>query len=149
MEGAGTAVMGIGRAAGENRAHQAAEKAIVSPMLEVSMEGAAGVLLSIAGPSGMTLHEVNAAAIAVAEYCDPDANVIFGAFIDDAMGDEMRVTVIAAGFHKGRGRPRLEPPSVTRTEPDAESIDDFGVAEPGSDDESEIGDVEIPDFLKG
>ncbi len=146
MEGAGTAVMGIGRASGENRAQQASEKAIASPMLEVSMEGADGVLLSIAGPSGMTLHEVNAAAIAVAEHCEPDANVIFGAFIDDSMGDEMRVTVIAAGFHKGHGRPRLQAPTVgqARTEV-SEDVTDI----PAEDDEDEIGDVEIPDFLKG
>ena len=143
MEGAGTAVMGIGRAAGENRAQQAAAKAIASPMLEVSMEGADGVLLSIAGPSGMTLHEVNAAAIAVAEYCEPDANVIFGAFIDDSMGDEMRVTVIAAGFHKGGSRARLQPPKTERREAIEEPT-----ASPGED-EGDIGDVEIPDFLKG
>ncbi len=94
----------------------------------------------------MTLHEVNAAAIAVAEYCEPDANVIFGAFIDDSMGDEMRVTVIAAGFHKGHGRPRLQAPTVgqARTEV-SEDVTDF----PAEDDEDEIGDVEIPDFLKG
>ena len=112
MDGAGSAVMGIGRAAGENRAEQAATRAIASPMLETSMEGSRGVLLSIAGPSNLSLHEVNQAAISIAEHCDPDANVIFGATIDDALGDEMRVTVIAAGFDTDRSRPLLRPPTV-------------------------------------
>ena len=105
MKDAGSAVMGIGRATGENRAQQAARKAIASPMLETSMEGARGVLLSIAGPSNLSLHEVNTAAIAISEHCDPDANVIFGAIIDDTLGEEMRVTVIAAGFDLDHSRP--------------------------------------------
>ena len=148
MDGAGTAVMGIGRATGENRADQAAEKAISSPMLELSMEGAAGVLLSISGPSSMTLHEVNAAAMAVAAYCEPDANVIFGAFVDDSMGEEMRVTVIAAGFHHA-GRPTLTPPTARRTT----ERDAMSPASPATDESAEDGDgvddMEIPDFLKG
>jgi cell division protein FtsZ len=148
MDGAGTAVMGIGRATGENRADQAAEKAISSPMLEISMEGAAGVLLSISGPSSMTLHEVNSAAMAVAAYCEPDANVIFGAFVDDSMGEEMRVTVVAAGFHHA-GRPSLTPPTARRTtEPDG-----MPAASPATDESDEgddgMDDMEIPDFLKG
>jgi cell division protein FtsZ len=145
MEGAGTAVMGIGRASGENRSQQAAEKAISSPMLEISMEGAAGVLLSISGPSSMTLHEVNEAAMAVAAYCDPDANVIFGAFVDDSMAEEMRVTVIAAGFHSAGGRPTLRPPTARRGTDTGQvpAVD----AEGG--DEGDVDDMEIPDFLQG
>jgi cell division protein FtsZ len=150
MEGAGTAVMGIGRATGESRAPQAAEKAISSPMLEISMEGAGGVLLSISGPSSMTLHEVNAAAMAVAAYCDPDANVIFGAFVDDSLGEEMRVTVIAAGFHK-TGRPALRPPTVRRgpgVSPGTSRVP-AGSELPEDDDGAGDGDdLDIPDFLK-
>ena len=82
-------------------------KAIASPMLETVDGGrAAGVLLSIAGPSNLSLHEVNTAAIAISEHCDPDANVIFGAIVDDILGEEMRVTVIAAGFD-ARPQPAL------------------------------------------
>jgi cell division protein FtsZ len=102
MADAGSAVMGIGASTGENRATQAADKAISSPLLETSMEGARGVLLSIAGPEDMTLHEISTAAGIIAEHCDSDANIIFGAVIDDAMGNEMRVTVIAAGFDRDR-----------------------------------------------
>ncbi len=102
MSDAGSAVMGIGRSTGDSRAQQSAEKAIASPLLETSMEGARGVLLSIAGPRDMTLHEVNAAATLVSDHSDADANIIFGAVIDETLGDEMRVTVIAAGFDRDR-----------------------------------------------
>jgi cell division protein FtsZ len=104
MDGAGSAVMGIGRATGENRARQAAERSIASPMLESSMDGAKGVLLSVAGPSSMTLHEATEAARVVADHADAEADIIFGAIIDDDLGEEMKVTVIAAGF-EGRRRP--------------------------------------------
>jgi cell division protein FtsZ len=104
MSDAGTAVMGIGRASGEERAQQAAQRAISSPMLETSMEGARGVLLSVAGPANMTLHEATTAAQVVAQHADDDAEIIFGAMIDDSLGDEMRVTVVAAGFDRKRTR---------------------------------------------
>jgi cell division protein FtsZ len=102
MSDAGSAVMGIGRATGENRAKQAAERAISSPMLETSMEGAKGVLLSVAGPSSMTLHEATEAARVVADHADPEADIIFGAIVDDDLAAEMKVTVIAAGFERRR-----------------------------------------------
>jgi cell division protein FtsZ len=102
MQDAGTAVMGIGTSAGEGRAEKAASRAIQSPLLETSMDGAQGVLLSIAGPADMTLFEVNTAAELISQRCDNDANVIFGAIVDDTLGDEMRVTVIAAGFETSR-----------------------------------------------
>jgi len=104
MSEAGSAVMGIGQSTGDSRAQQAAEKAISSPLLETSMDGARGVLLSIAGPSDMTLHEVSTAASIVSDHSDGDANIIFGAVVDDSLGDDMRVTVIAAGFEKERDR---------------------------------------------
>ena len=101
MSGAGSALMGIGSARGDNRAVEAAEKAISSPLLEQSMDGARGVLLSIAGGSDLGLFEINDAAQLVTDAAHPDANIIFGAVIDDALGDEVRVTVIAAGFDGG------------------------------------------------
>ena len=98
MQGAGSALMGIGSASGEDRAVKAAELAIASPLLEASIDGAHGVLLSIQGGSDLGLFEINEAARLVQEVAHPDANIIFGAVIDDALGDEARVTVIAAGF---------------------------------------------------
>ena len=98
MSKAGSALMGIGRARGEDRAEVAAQQAISSPLLEASMDGAQGVLLNISGGSDLGLFEINAAAELVAEAAHPEANIIFGAVIDDALGDEVRVTVIAAGF---------------------------------------------------
>ena len=101
MAGAGSALMGIGSARGEARATRAAELAISSPLLEASIDGAHGVLLSIAGGSDIGLFELSEAAELVAQSAHPDANIIFGTVIDDALGDEVRVTVIAAGFEGG------------------------------------------------
>jgi len=98
MSGAGTALMGIGSARGDGRALKAAEIAINSPLLEASMEGAQGVLMSIAGGSDLGLFEINEAASLVQDAAHVDANIIFGTVIDDSLGDEVRVTVIAAGF---------------------------------------------------
>jgi cell division protein FtsZ len=109
MSGAGSALMGIGTARGDDRAVAAAEMAISSPLLEASIDGAHGVLLSIQGGSDLGLFEINEAAQLVANSAATDANIIFGAVIDDALGDEVRVTVIAAGFDEpqpGRPRPR-------------------------------------------
>ena len=107
MSGAGSALMGIGTARGDDRAVAAAEAAISSPLLEASIDGAHGVLLSIQGGSDLGLFEINEAAQLVANSAAPDANIIFGAVIDDALGDEVRVTVIAAGFDEPDGsRPR-------------------------------------------
>jgi cell division protein FtsZ len=117
MSGAGSALMGIGSARGEGRSVQAAAKAINSPLLEASMEGAHGVLLSIAGGSDLGLFEINEAASLVQESAHPDANIIFGTVIDDSLGDEVRVTVIAAGFDSGvPSHKRLDPtPLAART----------------------------------
>jgi cell division protein FtsZ len=169
MLGAGSALMGIGHASGEDRAEDAAKAAVSSPLLESSIEGARGVLLSIAGPTDLTLHEVNRAADAITRVAHPDANIIFGAVVDDALGDEVRVTVIAAGFDKlveragreGRlSRILEEPVSVPGGLEEQEQ-------EPGPvpsiliDEEDEIfkpvpdrvpfdaeEDLDIPDFLK-
>ena len=103
MSGAGTALMGIGSARGDGRALKAAEIAINSPLLEASMEGAQGVLMSIAGGSDLGLFEINEAASLVQDAAHPEANIIFGTVIDDSLGDEVRVTVIAAGFDANNG----------------------------------------------
>jgi cell division protein FtsZ len=149
MWGAGTAVMGIGRASGETRAKQAAAKAISSPMLEVSIEGARGVLLSVSGGSSMTLHEVNQAATAIAEHCTADANVIFGATVDDSLGDEMRVTVIAAGFGVDTERGRLRSPGLEAPGSRGERAMTPPVESDDSPDDEPLDDMGIPDFLKG
>ena len=105
MSGAGSALMGIGSARGDDRAVQAARMAVSSPLLEASIDGARGVLLSVSGGSDLGLFEINEAARLVSESAHPDANIIFGAVIDDALGDEVRVTVIAAGFDGGQPKP--------------------------------------------
>jgi len=101
MQGAGTALMGVSSARGEGRALAAAEGAIASPLLEASIEGARGVLLSVAGGSNLGIREVETAARLVREAAHPEANIIFGTVIDDSLGDELRITVIAAGFDGG------------------------------------------------
>lgn len=143
MTDAGSAVMGIGSSTGEQRADQSAQKAISSPLLETSMEGARGVLLSIAGPADMTLHEVSVAAGLIADHCDSDANIIFGAVVDDSLGDEMRVTVIAAGFDRDASRasaPSFASSSYrpTETEPVTEA-----------EETSPEDDLDIPGFVQG
>jgi cell division protein FtsZ len=115
MTEAGSALMGIGNASGENRAAEAAHTAVSSPLLESSIEGATGILLNISGPADMGLFEVNEAAEVVTSAADQNANVIFGAVIDDALKDEVRVTVIATGFgpgaHRRRRRATIEEPA--------------------------------------
>jgi cell division protein FtsZ len=106
MRDAGSALMGIGSASGENRAAEAARMAVSSPLLETTIEGATGILLNITGGPELGLFEVNEAAEVVTSAADQNANVIFGAVIDDAMKDEVRVTVIATGFGGGRRRRR-------------------------------------------
>ena len=98
MAGAGSALMGIGIGIGRGPRHGGGQGRDLQPLLESSIDGAKGVLLSIAGPTDLTLHEVNQAADAITRVAHPDANIIFGAVVDDALGDEVRVTVVAAGF---------------------------------------------------
>ena len=114
MTGAGSALMGIGLASGEERAEEAAKAAVSSPLLESSIEGARGLLLSIAGPTDLTLHEVNRAADTITRVAHPDANIIVGAVVDDALGDEVRVTVIAAGFDRVLQAPASSSPFESR-----------------------------------
>src|SRR5436190_2438866 len=120
MRDAGSALMGIGRASGENRAAEAARSAVSSPLLEASIEGATGILLNDTGGSEIGLFEVNEAAEVVTGAADQNANVIFGAVIDDGIGDEVRVTVIATGFggtaRRRRRRDALKPAGAPRVE---------------------------------
>jgi len=161
MTGAGSALMGIGHGSGEGRAEEAARAAISSPLLEASIDGAKGVLLSIAGPSDLALHEVNRAAETITKVAHPDANIIFGAVIDDALGDEVRVTVIAAGFDKlGNGRngrngrlSRVLESRPAEREPvpsllDEESEDELFKPAPATVVFDAEEDLDIPDFLK-
>jgi len=119
MKGAGSALMGIGSARGDDRAVAAARLAISSPLLEASIDGARGVLLSISGGSDLGLFEINEAARLVSESAHPEANIIFGAVIDDALGDEVRVTVIAAGFDGGLPKQVSAPPAAAAATPPA------------------------------
>src|SRR5699024_3594752 len=111
MQGAGSALMGIGSARGADRAIKAAELAVESPLLEASIEGAHGVLLSIQGGSNLGIFEINDAARLVQEAAHPEANIIFGTVIDDTLGDEVRVTVVAAGFDGGEPQSRVDVPA--------------------------------------
>jgi cell division protein FtsZ len=167
MAGAGSALMGIGIGVGEDRATEAAKSAVSSPLLESSIDGAKGVLLSIAGPTDLTLHEVNQAADAITRVAHPDANIIFGAVIDDVLGEEVRVTVVAAGFDKtapstdedrfqnrlsrlleepSRSEAREELPSILADE-DVDDVFTTGEPEPHVTFDAEE-DLDIPDFLK-
>ena len=126
MSGAGSALMGIGSSRGDDRAVAAAEMAISSPLLEASIDGAHGVLLSIQGGSDLGLFEINEAAQLVSNSAAPDANIIFGAVIDDALGDEVRVTVIAAGFDDVKAGASAATRPVTAYQPAAQGSDAFG-----------------------
>ena len=171
MQGAGSALMGIGSARGADRAIKAAELAVESPLLEASIEGAHGVLLSIQGGSNLGIFEINDAAQLVKEAAHPEANIIFGTVIDDTLGDEVRVTVIAAGFDGGEPIQRSEPvvaqrqapalPAATadqaaevKVEAPRESVSVGSAAAPivpeaaGFDSAFGDDDLDIPDFLK-
>ena len=137
MREAGSALMGIGTASGENRAAEAARAAVSSPLLESSVDGATGILLNVSGPPGIGLFEVNEAAEVVTGAADPNANVIFGAVIDESLGDQVRVTVIATGFGTRRPRRRREAAAEARVPVPA------GVRR-----EREPEDIEIPSFLR-
>jgi cell division protein FtsZ len=174
LSDAGSALMGVGQGSGESRSEEAARGAISSPLLEASIEGAKGLLLSVAGGSDLTLHEVHRAAEAITRAAHPDANIIFGAVIDDALGDECKVTVIAAGFDHDAAV-QLRAPAFTRREPSAlaekeEEEEDIPIPSllKESEEEDELfqptaapapaavrsfddgeDDLDIPDFLKG
>ena len=166
MKDAGSALMGIGSARGEARATRAAEMAIASPLLEASIDGAHGVLLSIAGGSDLGLFEISEAAELVAASAHPDANIIYGTVIDDALGDEVRVTVIAAGFEGGEPTKIVSPPptvsaaapvAVSSSNEKSDPIDiaaSLTTASPRErkriifEEDGTTEELDIPDFLK-
>ena len=166
MSGAGSALMGIGSARGEARSIRAAELAISSPLLEASIDGAHGVLVSIAGGSDLGLFEISEAAELVAQSAHPDANIIYGTVIDDALGDEVRVTVIAAGFAGGEPKRVLMPvinaaalsgeaDPIAANDPIAIALDlDVNGGEPRSrkritfEDLVAEDEIDIPDFMR-
>ncbi|WP_309069773.1 cell division protein FtsZ, partial [Microbacterium sp.] len=133
MQGAGSALMGIGSARGADRAIKAAELAVESPLLEASIEGAHGVLLSIQGGSNLGIFEINDAAQLVKEAAHPEANIIFGTVIDDTLGDEVRVTVIAAGFDGGEPQQRLDVPAHVSGRASMPTLPGTGIATSSSD----------------
>jgi cell division protein FtsZ len=156
LNNAGSALMGIGSASGDSRARDAALKALSSNLLEASIEGARAVLLNVTGPSGMTLMEMNEAAEIIHGIAHQDANIIFGTVINDDMGDEVKVTVIAAGFDRFDGAPQVRPsakPAGRSTRPEREvrapqpTKDIFADDAFSFDDDGE-DDFDVPSFLK-
>jgi cell division protein FtsZ len=147
MTNAGSALMGVGYASGEGRAVAAARNAISSPLLEASIDGARGILLNVSGPSDLGLFELNEAAEIIHEAAHPDANIIFGAVIDDALGDEMRITVIAAGFDRYEGEHAGRLGRATTAFETTLGLADDSVA---GDDALSLGDDEfdVPEFLR-
>jgi cell division protein FtsZ len=149
MHEAGSALMGIGTASGERRATEAAQQAISSPLLELSVDGATGILLSITGGSDLGLFEVNEAAEIVQAAADPNCNIIFGSVINDSMGDTIRVTVIATGFDKDglrtpftgydKRRERSRPRRGRQVSLDEDSRSSLEIPD---------SEIDIPDFLK-
>ena len=144
LTNAGSALMGVGYASGDGRAVTAARAAISSPLLEASIEGARGILLNVSGPSDLGLFELNEAAEIIGQAAHPDANIIFGAVIDDALGDEVRITVIAAGFDRFEG----ESAAAARTSASSLGLDDEDSL--AGDDALDLGDddFDVPEFLR-
>ena len=136
MSNAGSALMGIGRASGENRAVQAAQQAIDSPLLEVSIDGARGILFNVIGGNDLSMHEINTAAEAITAAADPDANIIFGATISSELEGEIIITVVATGFDatyfSNRVQPAIPAPvsTTTQTDDDQTGEDDRSIPEP-------------------
>ena len=144
MRGAGTAMMGIGLASGDSRAADAAQEAISSRLLESSVDGATRVLLSISGNKDLGIQEINDAAEVIAQNVDADANIIFGTVVDESLGDQVRVTVIATGFNDGNVQPQLNMGGFGASTPKRAAAP---APKPAS---NNFGDREfdIPDFLK-
>ena len=141
MLNTGMAHMGIGRASGENRAEDAAKQAIQSPLLETSIEGARGVIINITGGSNLGLHEVNTAAELIQRSVDPEANIIFGAVIDESLDEDIVITVIATGFEKEDEKvPSIGEITSKSWSPKTSTI--------SSDTSSSSGDLDIPTFLR-
>ena len=143
MQNAGTALLGIGTGVGENRAQMAARAAVSSPLLDLSIEGARGVLFNVAGGSDLTMFEVDEAARIISSSADADANIIFGAVIKDELLDQVRITVIATGFDETRARlaqisqPKPEPPVIQGVVSEKREVPSQGNLEVQGDEEEE------------
>jgi cell division protein FtsZ len=142
MKGSGTAMMGIGTASGDNRAAEAAEQAISSPLLETGCDGATRVLLSVAGNKDLGIQEINDAADLVAKNVDPDATIIFGTVVDESLGDQVRVTVIATGFTQGTQS------SMSFAAPEPRQQSRPAASAPRGGSQGSATAFDIPDFLK-
>ncbi len=156
MTDAGTALMGVGMGTGENRAQMAARTAISSPLLEVKIDGARGILFNITGGPSLTMTEVSEAAQMISTHADPDANIIFGATIDEAMGDQIKISVIATGFENNRGgftglqgigqTATVQYDDPTQDDTDDDSDDSSQPPKPPQEDSSDP--LDIPAFLR-
>jgi cell division protein FtsZ len=148
MSEGGAALMGIGMASGEDRARVAAEQAISSQLLDITIDGARGVLFNVTGGPGMTLFEVNQAAAIIRETAHPDVNMIFGAVIDPDMGDTIRVTVIATGFDQSASPSRTIPRPFLRPTEDANAPDPGRQSSDFRPQTSQNDDLDLPTFLR-
>ncbi len=149
MSEGGAALMAVGRASGEDRARVAAEQAISSNLLDITIDGARGILFNVTGGSDLSLYEVNSAAAIIKETAHPEVNLIFGAVIDPNMGDELRVTVIATGFARSSGVRRLDRRPRSRTEATAGQVKGREVAaEEFQPRAFDVNDLDIPAFLR-
>jgi cell division protein FtsZ len=158
MSNAGSALMGIGRASGENRAVQAAQQAIDSPLLEVSIDGARGILFNVIGGNNLSMHEINTAAETITSAADPDANIIFGATISPDIEDEIIITVVATGFdaayfakqaQKSTGLESVSEPTATLNAPTAASSDSDNDDKSGSEDVMKGLDLDLDTKSEG
>lgn len=149
MSEGGAALMAVGRATGEDRARAAAEQAISSHLLDITIDGARGILFNVTGGSDLSLFEVNQAAAIIKETAHPDVNLIFGAVLDPSMGDELRVTVIATGFERSGGIRRPTTRARSRTEArKREGIETPATAEEFQPQTFDVNDLDIPAFLR-
>lgn len=155
MADAGSALMGIGRGSGDNRAIEAAKAAIDSPLLELSIEGAKGILFNITGGPDLGMYEIDEAAKVITEAADPDANIIFGSIIDEAMAGEVKITVIATGF-EGEGRKAPKPVIESQPAQTSQSTNSFGsfgfgmnsAPEPEDDSRQAEDELDVPAFIR-
>lgn len=163
MENTGSALMGVGRGSGEHRAVEAAKAAITSPMLEISIDGAKGILFTVVGGTDLGMHEINEAAKLITQTADPNAKIIFGAVINESMKDEVRITVVATGFHErlvkpdktSIAEPIYRPSPFFTQEPIADTTPSYKVKKESRDEpaktapkRAEEEDLEIPAFIR-
>lgn len=146
MTGAGSTLMGVGMATGENRASTAARQAIASPLLDASIEGARGLLFNITGGQDMTMNEVDEAAKVITSQADPDAQIIFGAAIDEKLIDQVKVTVVATGFDESRTR-YAQVPRIPQTQMESQDLAE-GESTPTTNGELDEDEFDIPTFLR-